>query len=225
MKRKVLGINTILILVAMLVLLTGCGEQKENVLESEKDSKNESKEVKTGTEAFEILLNMHDVLEMSVVIFIEKIFFINNNFEFKEGLYHEDFGLVPLMILKAEKVASTDIGYYNYVQTANSITRRAISKFRLCNDLLLNYDNMVDYLPKLKLSRKNKQKVKMFYSNCIIFSLNNLKENQRKTIIKEIKRRKILYNIKMRNIKQIKLKIILHWNLERYLELENHILL
>lgn len=74
MKRKVLGINIILILVAMLVLLTGCGEQKENVLESEKDSKNESKEVKTGTEAFEILLNMHDVLEMSVVIFIEKIF-------------------------------------------------------------------------------------------------------------------------------------------------------
>lgn len=89
MKRKVLGINIILILVAMLVLLTGCGEQKENVLESEKDSKNESKEVKTRTEAFEILLNMHDVLEMSVVIFIEKIFFINNNFEFKEGLYHE----------------------------------------------------------------------------------------------------------------------------------------
>lgn len=53
MKKKILGISIILMLVAMLVLLTGCGEQKQNVLESEKDAKNESKEVFYGCKAID----------------------------------------------------------------------------------------------------------------------------------------------------------------------------
>ena len=31
-------------------------------------------------------------------------FIKENNFKFAKGLYHEDFGLVPLIILKAKKL-------------------------------------------------------------------------------------------------------------------------
>lgn len=181
--------------------------------------------INTIPEAFEALLSIHEVLEMSVGYVYRRDFFIDKHFEFKEGLYHEDFGLIPLVLTQATRVASVNVGYYNYVQTSQSITRGGISKVRLCNDLLLHYDNMIDYLPSLTLSRKIKREIKMFYSNCIIFSLNNLEENERKRYIKEIKRRKILYNIKIQSIKEIKLKLILHCNLERYLKLERHILL
>ncbi len=199
-----------------------CVDEEENIV---KKYNNIYFEDKTGPEAFEALLSIHEVLEMSVGYVYRRDFFIDKHFEFKEGLYHEDFGLIPLVLTQATRVASVNVGYYNYVQTSQSITRGGISKVRLCNDLLLHYDNMIDYLPSLTLSRKIKREIKMFYSNCIIFSLNNLEENERKRYIKEIKRRKILYNIKIQSIKEIKLKLILHCNLERYLKLERHILL
>lgn len=177
-------------------------------------------ENKTGEEAFNILYKTDVMTEVAWGYIYRKEFYINNKFEFAKGLYHEDFGLVPLMILKAEKVASLDIGYYNYVQTKKSITRgNADKSYQRANDLLKHYDNMLQTIENYKISDESKDNIKIYYTNCIILQVNNLKGEDRKQYIKEIRNRKMQKNIKARNIKQFIKKLILNISIELYLKL------
>ena len=98
------------------------------------------------------------------ILLVENKFKEENNFKFAKGLYHEDFGLVPLIILKAKKVASTNVGTYNYVQTQNSITRGQNSKkVKMAKDLLAHYDNMIKEIATYDVSRKSKENLKIYY--------------------------------------------------------------
>lgn len=177
-------------------------------------------ENKTGEEAFDILYKTDVMTEVAWGYIYRREFYINNKFEFAKGLYHEDFGLVPLIILKAQRVASTDIGYYNYVQTEKSITRGNKAKsFQRANDLLKHYDNMIKAIENYSISDKSKDNIKIYYTNCIILEVNNLEGKERKEYIKEIRKRKMQKNIKARSIKQFIKKIILDMSIELYLKL------
>lgn len=175
---------------------------------------------KTGEEAFEILYKSDVMTEVAWSYIYKTSFIKENNFKFAKGLYHEDFGLVPLIILKAKKVASTNVGTYNYVQTQNSITRGQNSKkVKMAKDLLAHYDNMIKEIATYDVSRKSKENLKIYYTNCIILNTINLQGSDRKNYIKEIKKRKMTRNIKARNIKQLIKKVILAINIEWYLKL------
>ena len=175
---------------------------------------------KTGEEAFEILYKSDVMTEVAWSYIYKTSFIKENNFKFAKGLYHEDFGLIPLTILKAKKVASTDVGTYNYVQTQNSITRGQNSKkVKMAKDLLTHYDNMIKEIDTYDVSKKSKENLKIYYTNCIILNTINLQGSDRKNYIKEIKKRKMTQNIKARNIKQLIKKVILAINIEWYLKL------
>ena len=175
---------------------------------------------KTGEEAFEILYKSDVMTEVAWGYIYRREFYIENKFQFAKGLYHEDFGLIPLIILKARKVASQDIGYYNYVQTENSITRGKNSKIvQRANDLIKHYDNMINKIAEYDISNKSKETIKIYYTNCIILEANNLEGKDRKAYIKEIRKRKMEKNIKVRNIKQFLKRIILNLNINLYLKI------
>ena len=177
-------------------------------------------EEKTGEEAFEILYKQDKLIEAPWGYLYKREFWKENNFEYKKGLYHEDFGLTPLIILKAKKVASTDIGYYNYVQTSNSITRgNDKTTYKRAQDLLVHYDNMLKEIEKYNISDKSKDNIKIYYTNAIILAINNLNGEEEKQYIEEIKKRKMINNIKARNLKQLIKKIILKINIKWYLKL------
>ena len=175
---------------------------------------------KSGEEAFEILYKA-DVMMVTACNYIYKReFWQENNFKYKKGLYHEDFGLTPLIILKAKKVASTDIGYYNYVQTSNSITRgNNKTIYKRAQDLLIHYDNMIEEIEKYDISKKSKENIKIYYTNAIILAVSNLNGEEQKQYIKEIKKRKMINNIKARNLKQLIKKVILKISIKWYLKL------
>lgn len=175
---------------------------------------------KTGEEAFDILYKVDTTIDIAWAYIYKRDFYIDNKFKFAKGLYHEDFGLMPLIILKAKKMASTNIGYYNYVQTEKSITRgNKIKDFQKAQDLLKHYDNMVQAIENYNISDKSKENIKIYYTNCIILEVNNLEGKERKEYIKEIRKRKMPKNIKARNIKQLIKKIILNISIELYLKL------
>lgn len=177
-------------------------------------------ENKTGEEAFDILYKADVMTEVAWGYIYRREFYINNKFEFAKGLYHEDFGLVPLIILKAKRVASTDIGYYNYVQTEKSITRgNVVTNSQRSKDLLKHYDNMIKAIENYSISDKSKDNIKIYYTNCIILEVNNLQGEERKEYIKEIRKRKMQKNIKSRNLKQFIKKIILNISIELYLKI------
>lgn len=189
------------------------GEKIEEPIITEFDNK-------TGEEAFDILYKIDTMIDIAWIYIYKSEFYKNNNFRFAKGLYHEDFGLMPLVMIKAKKVASTNIGTYNYVQTQNSITRGQESKkVKMAKDLLKHYDNMINKIANYNISKRSKENIKIYYTNCIILNTNNLQGNDRREYIKEIRKRKMTRNIKVRNIKQLLKKAILAMNIEWYLKL------
>lgn len=178
---------------------------------------------KTDGETAFNLLAFEDVMFDSACIYLfKREFLLKNNFKFKVGTYHEDFGLVPLVILQAKSVVSTNIKGYYYIQTNNSITRnsnneKTIKKFE---DALLHYDNMLQSISKLNISKKTKQNIKIYYTNSIILKLETIRKEDRKQYIKQIRKRKMLRNIKVRNLKQMLKRIILTININWYLKIK-----
>lgn len=174
----------------------------------------------SGEEAFNMLYSEDVLLDSPCVYVIKRNMFTQNNFKFNRT-YHEDFGLIPLIILKAKSFVSIPDYLYYYVQGDNSITRnndyeKTIKKFE---DALFHYDNAIEKINKMNLNRKSKENAKIFYTNAIILKLNEIKEEDKEKYIKEIRKRKMYKNIKPRNIKQIIKRNLLHFNVKLYLKM------
>ncbi len=175
---------------------------------------------KTGEEAFEILYKSDELTEVAWGYVYKRKMWIENNFKFAKGMFHEDFGLIPLVILKANKVASTNIMGYYYVQTSSSITRgKPETIYKRAEDLLKHYDNMIETIKGYNISNESRENIKIYYTNCILLNVNNLDKKDKNKYIKEIKKRKMTENIKARNFKQLLKKIILRINIKLYLKI------
>ena len=162
----------------------------------------------TGEEAFNKLCFEDVLVDSPCAYLIKKDLFIKNKFKFKENTYHEDFGLIPKVILNAKKVASCDLYGYFYVQSDNSIMRDEEKNLKKAYDKLGYYDDMVDYIKKLNISNRTKENVMIYYTNSIIMSLKDLKGDGYNEFLTNVKKRRIYKNIKIRNIRQLIKKII-----------------
>lgn len=175
----------------------------------------------TGEEAFSKMCFEDELMETAWLYLYKAELLKENNFEFAKGLYHEDFGLIPLVILKAKTFVSTNICGYNYVQSSNSITRAQDYQKTLkkLNDLLIHYDNITNKIEQYDIKSKTKEDVKIFCTNSILLRVNNLEKKDQKNFIKEIKKRKMTSNIKVRNLKQLVKRILLEISIPLYLKL------
>lgn len=173
-----------------------------------------------GEEAFNRLYSEDVLLDSPCVYLIKKRLFTENNFKFKKT-YHEDFGLIPLIILKSSSFVSTPYYLYNYVQVANSITRnedynKTIKKIE---DTLWHFDNAINEIDKMNLRKETKENAKIFYTNSVILKAYELREEDKSIYIKELKKRKIYKNIKAKNLKQLIKRIILKFSIKLYLKM------
>ena len=174
-----------------------------------------------GQDAFNKLAFSDILIDSPCLYIFKKELFIKNDLFFREGTYHEDFGLIPLVLLMAKSVVSLDVYGYYYVQTDNSITRnndykKTIKRFEDC---LLHYDNMLEFISKFDFSNQTKQNLKIYYTNAVLLKLKGIQKQERKNYIKEIKQRKMIKNIKAKNIKQLLKRIVITVNINWYLKL------
>ena len=176
---------------------------------------------KTGEEAFNIMYYQDVLIDSPCVYLMKKELFTKNNFLFK-GTYHEDFGLIPLVLVSAKSVVSIENYSYIYWQEENSITRNEDYKKTLkkMDCVLFQYDNMLKTLEKLELEEKTKQNIKSYYTNAIIIKLKELNKEDRKKYICKIKERKMFKNIKVKGLKQIIKRVLLNININLYLKLK-----
>ena len=175
----------------------------------------------TGQEAFNKLYSTDVLIDSPCVYLIKKDIFTKNKLEFK-GTYHEDFGLIPILIILSSKVVSLPDYLYQYIQGQDSITRnddydKTLIKMKDC---FFHYDRMLKIIENIKLDKITKENIKIYYTNAILMKLSNLKENDKKIFIKEMKDRKMYNNIKIRNIKQLIKKIILNIDVNLYFKLK-----
>ncbi len=176
----------------------------------------------SGQDGFNKLYSTDVLLDSPCVYLIKKDIFTNNNLKFKVGTEHEDFGLMPFVIVLAKTMISINFYGYYYVQSDNSITRNEDYKKTLkkAYDALAHYDNAMEFLEKLKLDKLTKQNVKIYYTNAIILKTKELQPEDQEKYIKEIKNRKMTKNIKIRNLKQLIKKILLCIDIKLYLKIK-----
>lgn len=149
----------------------------------------------SGIEAFKILSTYHFV-ETAVCYAYKKDFYLNNNFKFTKGTYHEDFGLLPEVIIKAKNVTSIDYIGYNYYFTEGSITNDGNYNkvIKRANDMMIHYDRLINI--------SNDAYYKSFISNSILIKSNTLKGNDKKEYLKQIKNKHIIDNLLSDNFKR-----------------------
>lgn len=71
----------------------------------------------TGEDGFNRLYVKDKFIDALWVYAIKRTIFTQNNLEFTTNTYHEDFGLLPLIIVKAKTMVSLEKYNYLYVQT------------------------------------------------------------------------------------------------------------
>ena len=177
-------------------------------------------DVTTGEDAFNKLCFEDKYLDSPCIYLIRKEYFEQTGLKFPENMYHEDFGLIPLIIVKAKTVVSTKYFGYTYMQTENSIMRnndynRLITKVE---NKFEHYNNMLKIIETWNLNLKTKENIKQYYTNSVIMSLKDLKKEDRKKFENKIKQLNMIDNIKVTSFKQLIKKIILKLNIEIYLK-------
>ena len=163
----------------------------------------------SGNEAFKEIVN-YEIVEAAWCYLYNKSYYMNNNYFFKPGTVHEDYGLIPLVIMKANKIKIINYYGYNYVIRDNSImTDNNYEKvLKKANDFLEHFKYLLNESNNIK---GDLTIFKSFIANSIILKSTTLKGNDYKKYIDELKKLKafdmILDDSIGRKIKKYCLKI------------------
>lgn len=165
----------------------------------------------TGENGFNTLVFKDILLEPACLYLYKRTVFTENNLKFLENAYHEDFGLIPIILLHAKNMVSIEFYGYYYVQANNSITRNEdyTKTVKRANDLLLHYDNMLEKIKCINLIKTTIDNIKLYYTNSILEVTRELKKEDKNKYILEIKKRSLINNIKITNLKRLMKKILL----------------
>ena len=180
---------------------------------TDKNEKTDYKETpfknKSGEEAFELITKYHFV-ENAWAYAIKREYYLKEKFEFKKGAIHEDYGLTPLIIIKASKVNSISYIGYNYCIRSNSLmTNKDYEKIKKkVKDFYEHYLYLNKEIDKINV---NKTIFRSFIANSVILKICELKGKDYKEYKNKLKQDKVLDNILSdtlsRKIKKLIIKI------------------
>ena len=148
---------------------------------------------KTGEEAFSLITKYHFV-ENAWAYAIKRDYYLKNKFEFKKGAIHEDYGLTPLIIIKASKVNSINYIGYNYCIRSNSLmTNTDYEKVKKkVKDFYEHYLYLNKEIEKINV---DKTIFKSFIANSVILKICELKGKDYKEYKSQLKQDKVLDNV------------------------------
>ena len=118
-------------------------------------------ECKSGQDAFNTLYAQDVLIEPAWLYIYRKDFYESNNFSFPINKYHEDWAIVPFILITASTVVSTNVYGYNYVQSSNSITRNNNDEkiAKRAYDMLEHYDNLISRINSAKIDKRFSRKL------------------------------------------------------------------
>lgn len=134
-----------------------------------------------GESAIQLLIEAKLVFEPAVLYVFKRSYYVEKRFRFGEGYIHEDFGLIPIALLKASNVIIIDDNLYFYVQTSESITRGKTAEKQLKSFLSIKYFFELNLVEINSLSVSNECKVifRSFLANALIGSFDQLLESEK----------------------------------------------
>lgn len=150
-------------------------------------------ESKSGEEAFSLITKYHFV-ENAWAYAIKRDYYLKNKFEFKKGAIHEDYGLTPLIIIKANIVNSINYIGYNYCIRSNSLMTN--TDYEKVKKKVKDFYEHYLYLNK-EIEKVNVDKTifKSFIANSLILKICELKGKEYKEYKNKLKQDKVLDNV------------------------------
>lgn len=145
-------------------------------------------------------------------------FYKKNKFMFEKGYYHEDYGLIPIILTYAKEIYYLDFYGYYYVKRDNSIindNKKAVKKAE--DTLYFSIKNIGIIEKNEKLSLNDKALLKNFYANGAIRKLAIL--DKKKDYKKKLKKAKIEKYLLDETLKQKIKKIICHISYNLFIKL------
>ena len=180
-------------------------------------------EITDGETGFNNLCFKDKYLDSPCLYIIKKELFERTNLKFEKDVYHEDFGLIPQLIINAKSIVAINYYGYNYYQTEQSIMRNNdYSKdIKKVEDKIKLYEFLQKNIDKYKISNKTKSNMINFYINSIITAIGKLKKENRTYFIKILKKKRIVHksivrDLIARDLIQVIKKIIICINMEIY---------
>ena len=146
-----------------------------------------------GSEAFKLITQFHYV-ELACLYAIKRKYYIGSKYNFKKNTYHEDFGLIPLIIFNSDKVNSIDYCGYSYVKREGSIMNNTSydKTKKKVEDTFNHYDFLIKQVDK---SKKDTSFFKSFISNSLILKITELNSKDYKDYKKKLKINKVYDNL------------------------------
>ena len=163
----------------------------------------------SGPDAFKRIVKYHFV-ENAWCYAISKKYYLENKFEFKTGTIHEDFGLIPLVIMKAKRVNSINYLGYNYLQRQGSImsNKNYEKTKKKVADMYLHYNYLIEEINKLDVDTTI---FKSFVANSLILKITELNHKDYKFYLNKLKKEKVFDNLLTdttgRKVKKVLIKI------------------
>ena len=166
---------------------------KEVYPDKEIDFNEESFNTINGVEAFNKIVKYH-FIENAWCYAIKRSYYLENKYEFKKGTYHEDYGLIPLVIIKAPKVKSISYIGYNYRQRENSIMSSKDYKktIKKVDDFYNHYKYLVKEIDKTNIDSKI---FKSYITNSLLIKICELDNPEYKEYFNKLKEDKVFDNL------------------------------
>ena len=143
-------------------------------------------------------------------------FYKENNFQFEIGKYHEDYGLIPLILLKSKSIYYLNYFGYFYVKRENSIINNNNKREKRAEDTLYFSLKNIRIIKKEKgIDNDTKDLLLNFYANGAINKLKSV-ENKKK-YRRKLKDNKLYKYLIDKNCKQIIKKIICKISYDLYI--------
>lgn len=142
-----------------------------------------------GVEAFNKIVNFH-FIESIWCYAIKREFYEHEKFKFKKDMIHEDFGLTPLIVIKASKVNSISYMGYNYYRRSGSIMNTPDYSWtqKKVHDFYYHYNYLRKEIEKVK---GDTSIFKSYIANSMLKKICELNKEDYKKYKKRVKKDKV----------------------------------
>lgn len=141
------------------------------------------------------------------------------DFKFEKNKIHEDFGLIPLVLLLSNSIYVLNKPSYNYLMRNQSITNGAEKNRRRANDMLYHYDNLLKQVNKYEVDEHNLMIYKSYIANGIINISKILNGHDFDEYINELKKRNVCSNLMNDSLKRKIKKILLNLDMKLFIRI------
>lgn len=184
----------------------------------QEDHEEEGFDTCSGQEAFTKICKYH-IVEAAPLYAMKRSYWEKEKYQFAKGKYHEDFGLVPLIILKAKEVISIPYIGYNYRQRSNSIMSTV--DYEKVKKKAYDFLDHYRYLMKeIKDVKEDTTIFRSFIANSVIEKGTELKGKDYQEYKRELKQEKVLDQILTDSLPRIIKKVLLKISPKLYFKMK-----